>query len=687
MLKLSMLIIGLFTIGVVIGIECWNILKYEIESIIDKFVPFQKQGKRCRKKHLSKEAIRKIMLKQTMWRVYRRTRKDEDYAKYKEALNAATTEIRQSKRSYEQKLACNIKNDSKSFYAYVRSKQNVQDKVGPLEDSAGNIISQGFLMAEDLNGYFSSVFTKEDISSLPVADAKFQGAKSDYLGPLVVTPELVAKKIKAMKDNKSPGVDGIPPKLLMETVEQISIPLARVFNLSLKEGVVPFEWKEANIIPLFKKGSRNKSENYRPVSLTSVICKLLERLIKDHMVDFLVKHKLLNSSQHGFLKARSCLTNMLCFLEEITKWIDVGSPVDIIYLDFQKAFDKVPHQRLLLKLKAHGIGDSITDWIEQWLTDRRQRVVVDGEVSNWKSVLSGVPQGSVLGPILFLIYINDLDDSITSNVLKFADDTKLFRKVNTDGDKQHLQNDLDRLVKWSEKWQMLFNFGKCKCLHTGHRNLNVNYRMGDTVLGTTVKEKDLGVTISADMKVSEQCGIAASKGNQILGLIRRNITYKGKKLIIPLYKAIVRPHLEYCIQAWRPYRKKDIDTLERIQRRATKMIPELRDLSYEERLKECGLTTLETRRLRGDQIEVFKILNGYENIDRNMFFSLKKDSRTRGHEVKLVKDQCRLDIRKHSFSQRTINEWNKLSTDCVTASSVNMFKNKVDTYLRRAGYK
>ena len=668
-------------------IECWNILKYEIESIIDKFVPFRKQGKRCRKKHLSKEAIRKIMLKQTMWRVYRRTRKEEDYAKYKEALNAATTEIRQSKRSYEQKLACNIKTDSKSFYAYVRSKQNVQDKVGPLEDSAGNIISQGFLMAEDLNGYFSSVFTKEDISSLPVADAKFQGAKSDYLEPLVVTPELVARKIKAMKDNKSPGVDGIPPKLLMETVDQISIPLARVFNLSLKEGVVPFEWKEANIIPLFKKGSRNKSENYRPVSLTSVICKLLERLIKDHMVDFLVKHKLLNSSQHGFLKARSCLTNMLCFLEEITKWIDMGSPVDIIYLDFQKAFDKVPHQRLLLKLKAHGIGDSITDWIEQWLTDRRQRVVVDGEVSNWKSVLSGVPQGSVLGPILFLIYINDLDESITSNVLKFADDTKLFRKVNTDGDKQHLQNDLDRLVKWSEKWQMLFNFGKCKCLHTGHGNLNVNYKMGATVLGTTVKEKDLGVTISADMKVSQQCGIAASKGNQILGLIRRNITYKGKKLIIPLYKAIVRPHLEYCIQAWRPYRKKDIDTLERIQRRATKMIPELRDLSYEERLKECGLTTLETRRLRGDQIEVFKILNGYENIDRNMFFSLKKDSRTRGHEVKLVKDQCRLDIRKHSFSQRTINEWNKLSTDCVTASSVNMFKNKVDTYIRRAGYK
>ena len=142
--------------------------------------------------------------------------------------------------------------------------------------------------------------------------------------------------------------------------------------------------------------------------------------------------------------------------------------------------------------------------------------------------MSGVPQGSVLGPLLFLIYINDLDDNITSNVLKFADDTKVFRRFNSDGDKQHLQNDLDRLVEWSEKWQMLFNFWKCKCLHTGHNNLDVNYKMGDTGLGTTVKQKNLGVTISADMKVSEQCGIAASKGNQILGLIRRNLTYKKK---------------------------------------------------------------------------------------------------------------------------------------------------------------
>ena len=287
-------------------------------------------------------------------------------------------------------MAGNIKNDTKSFYAYVRSKQKVRDKVGPLENNSRNIISDGFQMAEVLNEYFSSVFTTEDINTLPVPFTKFEGSKSEHLCQLFVTPEMIAKQIKKMKDNKSPGVVGIPPKLHKEIVEQISTPLANLFNLSLEEGIVPSDWKEANITPLFKKGLRNKPEHYRPVSLTPIVCKLLETLIRESMVEFLVKHKLINTSQHGFLKARSCLTNILCFLEEITKWVDDGSPVNVVYLDFQKAFDKVPHQRLLLKLKAHDICNDVFNWIEKWLTHRRQRVIVDGEISNWKSVLSGV---------------------------------------------------------------------------------------------------------------------------------------------------------------------------------------------------------------------------------------------------------------------------------------------------------
>ena len=223
----------------------------------------------------------------------------------------------------------------------------------------------------------------------------------------------------------------------------------------------------------------------------------------------------------------------------------------------------------------------------------------------------------------------------------------------------------------------VIQFGKCKCIYIGHRNMDEEYKMGDAVLGRTIQEKDLGVTFSADMKVSEQCGI----GNQILGLVRRTITYKEKQLIVSLYKAIIRPHLEYCIHAWRPYCKKGIDKLERIQRRATKIIPELRGLSYERRLLQCSLTTQETRRLR----EVFKIVNGFEDVDRNMFFK-PKEGRTRGHKAALVKEQCRLNMRKHSFSQRVINEWNKLPNDGVNASSVNMFNNRIDRYLIWVGY-
>ena len=228
--------------------------------------------------------------------------------------------------------------------------------------------------------------------------------------------------------------------------------------------------------------------------------------------------------------------------------------------------------------------------------------------------MSGVPQGSVLGPILFLIYINDLDDDITSKVLKFADHTKVFRKIKSDADRQHFHDDLNKLTEWSEKWQMLYNFGKYKCLHTGHGNEYAQYKLGNTVLNITLKEKDLGLTICANMKVSEQYGIAAAKGNQILGLIRRNILYKEKELKIPLYKTIARLHLEYCIQAWRPYRKNDIDMLEIVQRRATKMIQKLKNISYEMRLKECGLTTLETRReeirLTVDCVGASSVING-----------------------------------------------------------------------------
>ena len=247
---------------------------------------------------------------------------------------------------------------------------------------------------------------------------------------------------------------------ILGVAEAIVEPLRIIYTKTLSSGIVPRDWKNANVTAIFKKGSRKKAENYRPVSLTSHICKCFERIVKDEMVSHLERKCLIKESQHGFRINRSCLTNLLESSEWITKMVDDGSPVDIIYLDFSKAFDKVPHKRLIEKLKAHGIRGQVANWIEEWLRDRKQRVVVNGENSEWEQVESGVPQGSVLGPVLFTVFINDLDDRIESRISKFADDAKLIGRA---GSKKHtdiIQEDLNKLNEWALMWQMSFNAEK-----------------------------------------------------------------------------------------------------------------------------------------------------------------------------------------------------------------------------------
>jgi hypothetical protein len=269
------------------------------------------------------------------------------------------------------------------------------------------------------------------------------------LNRLEVDASLVFKKLEEINVSKSPGPDDIHPKLLHELRKELAIPLSKLFSLSLEKGIVPQEWKDAAVSPLFKKGKRDKPENYRPVSLTCIIGKLLESIIKDRLIEHLDKFNLINSSQHGFTKGRSCLTNLLEFMEVATKDLDNGQPVDLVYLDFAKAFDKVPYGRLFKKLEAHGIGGEVLQWIKNWLSGRRQKVGIMKEFSGWKEVTSGVPQGSVLGPVLFLIYINDLENGLVSKLGKFADDTKLCKSVGSTADTDILQKDLDKLHEWS----------------------------------------------------------------------------------------------------------------------------------------------------------------------------------------------------------------------------------------------
>src|SRR6266496_3704942 len=532
-----------------------------------------------------------------------------------------------------------------------------------------------------LNNYFSSVFTLENIQNIPEPIRIFKGdIVTEGLYLTLITPELVEKKLEKLNVNKCPGLDGIHPRILFELKKELARPLSNFFSSSLEFGVVPADWKDAGITPLFKKGKKSDPQNYRPISLTSLVCKVLESLIKDSILSHLNKFSLIRSSQHGFTKNRSCLTNLLEFMEEVTSTLDSRKPVDIIYLDFAKAFDKVPYQRLLKKLYAHGIGGKTLLWIQSWFTGRRQKVGLNREFSDWCDVLSGVPQGSVLGPLLFLIYINDIDEYIVSKLGKFADDTKLCRGISNNNDADILRSDLNLIYQWSLDWQMLFNVDKCTVIHMGYHNKEYDYKLGNNVIRSSTTERDLGVVIDRTGKSTEQCILAAKKANIVLGMIKRNINFKSKDVVVRLYKALVRPRLEFCVQAWCPHLRKDIDLIERVQRRATKLIEGLKDMSYPERLISTGLISMENRRVRGDLIQVFKMLKDKDRVDFNKFFEIQPLNGTRVHNCKLVKQRSNLDIRKYFFSQRVVNTWNSLPQAVIDADSINSFKNRLDQF-------
>jgi len=659
----------------------WLIIKNDLLKLRDDFVGIKKKSRnKC--KWATRE-VRKIRLdKKKAWNNYVKSGRDQKlYEDYKCKLKLSVSENKRAKKAFEQRLADNIKQDCKSFYSYVNSKSRSNNKIGPLKNSGGDVINGNKETANLLNEYFASVFTRENLGNLPHADEVYHGSIEQSLSHVSITEQIVFEKISKVNVNKSQGPDQIHNKMLFELRHELTKPLTELFKKSLASGQIPQDWRDANVIPLFKKGKRDQPQNYRPVSLTSVVGKILESIIKDNVIFHLEKFQLLKNTQHGFRSGRSCLTNILEFLENLTCSLDEGNAVDVVYLDFSKAFDKVPHLRLSRKLEGHGITGLCLKWIQNWLGSRRQKVLVDGTFSDFKDVTSGVPQGSVLGPLLFLVYINDIDNNIVAKLSKFADDSKLLKCLKSSIDADSLRRDLRTLETWAETWQMEFNVDKCAVLHVGNKNPCHQYEFCKSILKSVEIEKDLGILVDSKVKFSEQCNKAVNSANASLAMIKRNISSRNRNIIVKLYKALVRPKLEYCIQAWRPFLKKDIESLEKVQRRATKMIDECRGLKYEDRLKVTGLTTLEARRNRGDMIEVFKTIRGFNKVDFTTFFNFSKNIRTRGHGYKLGKKRSHLEIRRNFFSNRVVNMWNTLPENTVGMNTVNSFKNSYDKNL------
>ena len=667
--------------------ESWLRFKGKYDEAVTQCVPMRQINPKQRPPWMTNELTSLIRNKRGLWKKYKSDSTNLNYSNFKAVEKMLKKKIRKTKLGYERKIASNSKNNSKAFYAYIGSKRSNKSGVGPLLDDNGAIVSDDKVQAQMLNEYYASVFEAEAAISFSHSVATNAPASIPVLDSLCITKELVKNKLKELKRQCSPGPDGIASIVLIEACDELAYPLMLLFKKSLQLSAVPDDWKRANVTPVHKSGSLKSVSNYRPISLTSIVCKVLEKIVKTAITSHLIENNLLRSSQHGFLPKKSCLTNLLHCMEEVTTILDTGDCVDILYLDFAKAFDKVPHQRLIMKVKAFGIDGQILEWIKAWLSGRKQRVVLNGKHSNWIDVPCSVCQGSVLGPLLFLMFIDDIDlclHEITTLLLKFADDTKVIKRITSLIDNHALQETITSLQEWAKKWQMRFNVDKCKILHIGNRNPHHTYYMEGSELLAVQSEKDLGIMIDSSAKPSLQCTKAAKKGNQVLGQLLRSFKARDKVVLTQLYKVFVRPHLEYAVQAWCPYAVKDIDVLEKVQKRFVRQISGISG-SYEDKLRKIGLTTLEERRVRGDCIETFKMLNGITRVDPSTWFS--RITRTDGAQTRLSTDplalqtrMSRLDLRKNFFSVRLPPIWNSLPLSIRQSKSVNEFKNSYDRF-------
>ena len=583
-----------------------------------------------------------------------------------------------AKRGMEKKLANSKESNSRHFANYIKSKTKSKVSIGPLKNKDGKMITEESEIAEELNGFFSSVFTEEDLNTIPLKESETNGR----FCKVVITESKIKVKIRNFKEKSAAGPDGIGARILKATSQEIAKPLSYIYRKSLNSGVVPADWRNAKVTPIFKKGPKGEPGNYRPVSLTSIPCRMLESLIKDDMMAHLAENNLIRDSQHGFLKGKSCATNLIVFMDKATKILDEGKNADIVYLDFAKAFDKVPHGRLLAKMKSKGISGEVYNWIESWLKGRTQTVKKNDSESVPSNVKSGVPQGSVLGRPLLDIFIDDLDTCAEeiSLLLKFADDTKGMQVIQGPGDRDKLQRALDKLVKWAEEWGMKFNLPKCKIMHLGRSNPCYEYTMDGVKLAVIEEEKDIGVTIQRNLKPSKHCKRVAGTASAVLRQLTRNFHYRDKNIFKKLYMQYVRPHLEFAAPAWSPWLQEDKEILEKVQKKAIGMISGLSGRSYDEKCKEVGLESLETRRERQDLFEAYKIIHsGEQNGERKILVRATARAgtvtRTAADPWKLDVPRSRLDIRKNNFSARVTEKWNLLPATTKAAVNLTVFKN------------
>ena len=569
---------------------------------------------------------------------------------------------------------------SKKFWKTIKAKRKDQVSIPPLKRKSGRLETTGKGKAEVLNKQYSSVFTDEDTSSIPHMD------DSPYpnMPHIKVTTKGVKSLLQKLNPKKAIGPDLVPTRILKDYADDIAPILQLIYQQSLDTGVVPDDWKMANVAAIFKKGDRQIASNYRPVSLTCVSCKILEHIVFHSIMNHVDWHQILVFFQHGFRALHSCETQLISTIEDLAKGLNDKHQLDLLILDFSKAFDVVPHKRLVKKLQFYGIRDKTVNWIQNWLTGRTQRVAVDGESSSESPVKSGVPQGTVLGPFMFILYINDIGKSTSSGIRLFADDCLLYRVIRGEADARELQKDLSQLCSWAKDWQMLFNADKCSLLRISKKKVNLKFQY--SIHGKTLKDVEhhpyLGLELDQDLSFTQHTNQTVSKAQRNLNLLRRNISGCSETTKGHAYNALVRPVLEYASSAWDPYQMTQINKLEAVQRKSARFVTgdHSRETSVTGLMQALQWRTLQERRLVARLAMFYKAVNDQAACHIPQDFP-PTTSRTRSsHNIQYHLPHTRLDCYKFSFFPRTIRAWNILPTQLVQAPDTENFKTQLQQH-------
>jgi len=648
----------------------WDSFKDACSTIVEKNVPSKMSTSRFNQPWITRNIKRMSRRKKRAHRKAKHSDCDTDKARYKDLQKETQHACKKAYNSYVKDIV--TEKNPKKLYTFINGKRCESSGV-PVLKKGGIGFSDPATKASILNEQFSSVFTQEDTSHIPTID----GTPYPTMKPFTITTHGILQLLRGLDPHKAQGPDNIPTRLLKDFAFELAPAVTLLFQASLKQGTVPQDWKEALVTPIFKKGDRTDPANYRPISLTSVCCKLMEHVIHSQVMSHLEQHDILADQQHGFRKRRSCETQLVLTLQDLASGLDNSEQIDAILLDFSKAFDKVPHQRLAQKLHHYGIRGNLLHWVQSFLSDRSQRVLVEGHTSASASVTSGVPQGSVLGPLLFLLYINDMPSRVSSTTKLFADDSLLYRVIRSARDSAALQEDLHNLEKWESEWQMAFNPSKCETIRITRKRQPIisTYTIHGHILDTVPSGKYLGVTIHEKLSWNDHVNTTAKKANNALAFLRRNVYSCPQDIKAQCYKTLVRPILEYASSAWDPHTTTNTAKLEAVQRRAARFVMgDYRTTSStSEMIATLGWPTLQQRRADSRCILMYRIIHGQVDIPSSTYLH-PSTATFHQHGQHYLLPYCRTDVHRCSFFPAGIRLWNQLPQPIASSTTLDGFK-------------